>query len=126
MSGRLLGRYNPGLEVASERDLYGKGMFVSCAWGDHRHYVNGAINRNSRSELKWDVDAIAAHGGYGALEFGRCSTAHHKRADGPVNDRIVGAVGVALTQSGLIEAGVDDEQSTRFTFLTLQSFLRAL
>ena len=122
----LLGRYNPRLEVASERDLYSKGMFVFCAWGDHRYYVGGAINRNGRSELKWDVDVIAAHGGHGAIELSRCRAAHHKWADGPVNDRIVGAVGVALTQSGLIEAGVDNEQSTRFTFLALQSFLRAL
>jgi hypothetical protein len=119
-------RHDPGLKVASERDLYIKRMLLFCARRGHRYYLRGAIKRNRRQELKWHVDAFAAHGGYGAVEFGRCPIAHHKRVDVPMNNRIMGAVGVALTQSGLIEAGVNNEQSTRFMFLALQSLLRAL
>lgn len=121
-----MSRHDPGLEVASERDLYSKGMFLSCSRQGGCYYVRAAIKRNSRSELKWHVDAFAAHGCHGAVELGRWTIAHHEWADVPVNNRIMGAVGVALAQSGQIETSVNNEQSTRFIFLGLARFVAAV
>ena len=75
--------------------------------------------RNCLPELKWNVDGFATYGGHGAVDLDRRRIAHHRRANVSLNNRIMGAVGVAFTQSGLIETCVDNEQSTRHMFLTL-------